>query len=126
MEEAAVFFFHQKPGALPLYRALEERILAEVEGVRVQVKKSQISFFNRHMFACASLARVRRAGELPDPYLVVTFGLDRRVDSPRIAAASEPYPNRWTHHVVIAGPEEIDGELMGWVREAAALSENKR
>ena len=47
-------------------------------------------------------------------------------NSPRIAAAVEPYPCRWTHHVLIASPAEIDGELMAWVREAAAFSAGKR
>ena len=31
---------------------------------------------------------------------------------------SEPYPGRWTHHLVIGSVEEIDDELMDWVREA--------
>ena len=31
--------------------------------------------------------------------------------------AVEPYPNRWTHHVTAAA-DEIDGELMDWLREA--------
>ena len=47
------------------------------------------------------------------------------MDSPRIAVATEPYPGRWTHHIVVAGPEEIDGELMGWVKEAAAFAAAK-
>ncbi|MDE6880134.1 MAG: hypothetical protein K2P20_02115, partial [Oscillospiraceae bacterium] len=40
--------------------------------------------------------------------------------------AVEPYPNRWTHHVLVASAEEINGELMGWVKEAAAFSRGKR
>lgn len=40
--------------------------------------------------------------------------------------AVEPYPNRWTHHVLISAPEEIDDELMGWIKEASIFSEGKR
>ena len=57
--------------------------------------------------------------------MVVTFGLNHKKESPRIESASEPYPNRWTHHVLVADTEEIDDELMGWIKEAAAFSDLK-
>ena len=47
------------------------------------------------------------------------------MESPRIDAAVEPYPNRWTHHVLVQGMEEIDEELMGWVKEAALFAAGK-
>ena len=124
--DTMAFFEAQKhPEALPLYEALEGRILAEVDGVRIKVQKSQITFYNRRLFACASFARVRRKAELPPCWLVVTVGLARRLDSPRVAVATEPYPGRWTHHIVISDPAEVDDELMGWVREAAAFAAAK-
>ena len=124
--DTMAFFEAQKhPEALPLYEALKGRILAEVDGVRIKVQKSQITFYNRRLFACASFARVRRKAELPPCWLVVTVGLARRLDSPRVAVATEPYPGRWTHHIVISDPAEVDDELMGWVREAAAFAAAK-
>lgn len=121
-----LFFFEKMPGALPLYEAFEARVRSEIGPVSIQVRKTQISFSNAHNFAFVSLLPVRRAKERPEVYITVTFGLDRRVDSPRVDAATEPYPNRWTHHILIAQPEEIDNELMGWVKEAAAFSAAKR
>ena len=56
---------------------------------------------------------------------MVTFGLGHKVESPRIDVATEPYPGRWTHHVLIGGPEEVDDELMAWVRAAAEFSAAK-
>ena len=112
--------------ALPLYERLEQRILNEIEDVQVKVQKTQISFYNRHLFACVSFAKVRKAKERPDTYIVVTVGTGRRLESPRIDIATEPYPNRWTHHILISSPDEIDDELMGWVKEAAAFSAAKR
>ena len=109
-----------------MYERLEQRILNEIEDVQVKVQKTQISFYNRHLFACVSFAKVRKAKERPDTYIVVTVGTGRRLESPRIDIATEPYPNRWTHHILISGPDEIDDELMGWVREAAAFSAAKR
>ena len=117
-----LLFFDSHPSALPLYEAVKEHITAEIPDVRIEVKKTQISFFKRHMFAAVSFTPVRKAKERPDPFLTVTFGLHYRVDSQRIDAAVEPYPNRWTHHVMIGSAEEADAELMGWIREAAAFS----
>ena len=51
--------------------------------------------------------------------LLLLWGyLAYRLSSPRIAVATEPYPNRWTHHVVISEAGQIDEELLGWLREA--------
>lgn len=120
------FFFRDSPLSLPLYLALEERVLAEFPEAHVRVQKTQISFSNRRNFAFASLLPARRAASRPNPYLTVTVGLNRRLDSSRVDAASEPYPGRWTHHIVIGSAEEIDGELLGWIREAAEFSAGKR
>lgn len=120
------FFFRDSPGSLPLYLALEREILAMFPDAHVRVQKTQISFSQRRNFAFASLLPARRAALRPNPYLTVTVGLNRWLDSPRVDAASEPYPGRWTHHIVIGDPAEIDGELMGWIREAAEFSAQKR
>lgn len=121
-----LFFFEQKPAALPLYEAFEQRVLTEAGPARIRVQKTQITFCNPRVFACVSFVRVRKVKACPAAYIVVTFGLGRRVDSPRIDAAVQPYPNRWTHHVWIERPEQIDDELMAWVKEAAAFSAGKR
>lgn len=125
MDEQVLLFFDKVPDALPLYAELERRILAEYPDTRIKVQKTQISFYNRHLFACVSFAKVRKKADCPDSYIVVTFGLEHRVDSPRIDIATEPYPNRWTHHVLISDLSEIDDELMGWIREAAEFSDRK-
>ena len=42
-----------------------------------------------------------------------------------VDAAAEPYPNRWTHHVMIGAGEELDEELLGWIGEAAGFAGRK-
>ena len=116
-ESDVLFFFDGKPTELALYQALERAMAARFPEASVKVQKSQISFYHRHLFAAASLP-LRRRKEWPKECLLVTFGLSRRLSSPRIAVAVEPYPNRWTHHVVVAREEEIDGELLDWLAEA--------
>ena len=121
-----LFFFDEKPAALPLYEAFAKRLLAEIDNVTIKVQKTQISFSNRHNFAFVSLLPVRRAKERPKTWITVTFGLRYKKESSRIDVASEPYPNRWTHHMLISSADEIDDELMGWIKETAAFSAGKR
>ena len=121
-----LFFFNEKPTALPLYEAFAQRLFAEIGNVNVKVQKTQISFSSRHNFAFVSFLPARKAKDRPETYITVTFGLRYKKESPRIDAASEPYPNRWTHHMLISSVEEIDDELMGWIKEAAAFSAGKR
>ncbi len=77
------------------------------------------------MFAAVSFAKVCRAKDRPDPFLTITFGLPYRKESARIDVAVEAYPNRWTHHVMIGAEDEIDGELLSWIVEAAAFAAYK-
>ena len=125
MDDKLLRFFDQMPEALSLYQKFEREVLSRVEDVRIKVQKTQITYSNRHVFACVSLAKVRKAKERPPVYIVVTFGLAYKKESPRIDIATEPYPNRWTHHVLVSEEEQIDEELLGWVEEAAAFSAAK-
>ena len=120
-----LFFFDGHPVELALYEALFRAVEETFPAGRVKVQKSQISFYGRHLFAAASLP-VRRRKDWPKTCLVVTVGLSYRLDSPRVAAASEPYPGRWTHHILVTEAGQIDEELMGWLREAWDFAESKR
>lgn len=125
MDDKLLRFFDQMPEALPLYQKFEREVLSRVEDVHIKVQKTQITYSNRHVFACVSFAKVRKAKERPPVYIVVTFGLAYKKESPRIDIATEPYPNRWTHHVLVSEEEQIDEELLGWVEEASAFSAAK-
>ena len=120
-----LFFFDGHPAELALYEALFRAVEETFPAGRVKVQKSQISFYGRHLFAAASLP-VRRRKDWPKTCLVVTAGLSHRLDSPRVAVASEPYPGRWTHHILVTEERQIDEELMGWLQEAWDFAESKR
>ena len=126
MNSDVFFFFGEHMDALPLYEWLEAQILARIPGVKIRAAKTQITFANKRGFAFVSFNPCRRAKERPESWMTVTFGLGYRKDSPRIDAATEPYPNRWTHHVMVGSTDEIDEELMKWIVEAADFAANKR
>ena len=121
-----LLFFDSHRDALALYEAFRDAVLAKVPDTRIEVKKTQISFFDRRMFAAVSFAPVRKAKERPKPFLTITFGLPYRKESDRIDVAVEAYPNRWTHHVMIGSAEEVDEELVSWIIEADEFAKNKK
>lgn len=122
----ALLFFNDRPQAVAAYAAFDEALERRFGPQEPRVQKTQITYTNPRVFAAESFLPVRRKAERPEHYITLTLGLNRRLDSPRVDAASEPYPGRWTHHIVIGSVEELDGELMGWIREAAEFSAQKR
>lgn len=125
LQQDILMFFDGHAEALPLYQAFETRLYAMFPEAGIRVQKTQITFFNRHVFACVSFARVKRKAELPDPYIVITLGLPCPLDSGRVAVQTEPWPGRWTTHIVVSRPEELDDELFSWVRQAYDFSNAK-
>lgn len=117
-----LLFFDADPKSLPLYALLRENLLRFVPEMRIEVHRTQISWKNRYLFAALSFTPVRRKKDRPPHFLTVTLLLPSRLESPRVDAAFEPYPMRWTHHIMIGSPEEIDDELLTWLREAATFA----
>ena len=125
LDADTLMFFDRHMDVLPLYQAFEEILFDSFPAVNKKVQKTQITFSNRHVFACVSFARVKRKAELPMRYMVITLGLPAPLDSERIAVKTEPYPGRWTHHIVVSTPEELDEELLSWMKTAYTFADAK-
>ena len=126
MNNDILFFFGEHMDALPIYERLENAILVRIPDVKIKVAKTQIIFAKRYGFAFVSFNPCRKAKDRPAVWMTVTFGLGYRKESPRIDDATEPYPGRWAHHVMVGTPDEIDEELLGWIKEAADFSAAKK
>ena len=120
-----LFFFDGKPAELALYETLFRRMEEVFPDASVKVQKSQISFYGRHLFGAVSLP-VRRKKNWPEHCIVVTIGLSHPLESPRAAVSVEPYPGRWTNHVLVSEASQVDEELLEWLNEAWAFAESKR
>ena len=108
--------FSPTPGGAELYAALEEAIFRRFPDVEIRPRRTQVGFFHGCGFAWvwpARRKRERNAGQIG-----LTLGLPAPVTSPRIAEAIEPYPGRWTHHLLLSSPADLDPELLGWLDEA--------
>ena len=126
MENDVLFFFGEHMDALPIYERLGNGILTRIPDVKIKVAKTQITFAGRQGFAFVSFNPCRKVKDRPMVWMMVTFGLGYNKESPRIDVATEPYPGRWTHHVMVGSPDEIGEELLGWIQEAAEFSSSKK
>lgn len=61
--------------------------------------------------------------EQPQDSIVLAIGLRRRVKDKRIKESVEPYPGRFTHHIVIERGSQLDSKVKQWLREAYLASQ---
>ena len=121
----ALFFFDRHQAVYPLYACFQEKLLARFPESRIKAQKNQISYYNRHLYACVSFLKVKKKAELPEDYFVLTLGLSAPLESDRVAVKTEPYPGRWTTHFVISSPADLDEELFNWIEQAYNFAQAK-
>jgi hypothetical protein len=104
-------------------RMIFDRLLAAAEAagpLSLRVTKSQAAFVRRKAFAWAWIPGRYLKGETAP--LVLSLAFDRSEPSPRWKEIVEPRPGRFTHHLELSSPEEVDAEVRAWLREAWNLA----
>ena len=91
---------------------------AAVGEAELRVTKSQVAFRRRRAFAWAWIPGTYLRGRHAP--LVLTVSLRRRDSSTRWKEIMEPRPGRFTHHLELYTPSDIDDEVRTWLREAWA------
>jgi len=87
----------------------------------MRVTKSQVAFARARAFAWAWVPdRYLRKGHAP---LVLTVSLRSRSGSARWKSVVQTSTNRYTHHVELWSPDEIDAEVDGFLKRAWAEAE---
>lgn len=110
-------FFADRSG---LARELFDTVAAAVETIgpaTIRATKSQVAFRRRVAFAWtwAPEQYLSREGLAP---LVLSVGLRRHDASPRWKQVVEASAGRFVHHLELHSEEEIDDEVIAWLREA--------
>lgn len=84
----------------------------------VRVTRSQVALRRRRGFAYLWLPGrwLRR----PGADVVLSIALDREIPSPRFKQVAHPAPATWMHHLEVRDAVEVDGEVVGWLRDAYA------
>jgi hypothetical protein len=54
--------------------------------------------------------------------LILTIKSDEDIDSPRVVKHQQTSPGRWHVDVRLESPDQVDRELVGWLRKAYALA----
>jgi len=108
-------FFAGQPESRQIFDALHAAVDA-IGPVEVRVTKSQVAFRRRRAFAWAWMPGVYLRGQVAP--LVLTLPFRHRDSSPRWKEIVEPYPGRFTHHLELRSPAEIDDEVRAWLQEA--------
>jgi hypothetical protein len=108
--------FAGRPDAGRLF-ALVLEYIETLGPVTVSVTKTQVAFGVRRQFAWVWLPQMW-IRERPDSTITLAFAAEHRIEDPLIAAAAEPRPGRWTHHVLIDTPADLDEVVRGWLRQA--------
>lgn len=108
-------YFAGHEASRPLYDALHAAVRA-LGSVGVRVTKSQVAFRRTRAFAWAWIPdRYLKGGHAP---LVLTVALCRRDTSPRWKEVVEPAAGRFTHHLELRAPADVDAQVRRWLREA--------
>ena len=55
-------------------------------------------------------------------FLILTIKASTDIDSPRINKREQTSANRWHHEIKICDAEEVDREILGWLKNAYDLS----
>jgi hypothetical protein len=105
----------------PLGLAVHDRVvaaLAPFPDVDVRVGRSQVAYRRRRGFAWLWLPG--RYLTHPAAELVLSVALGRFHPSPRFKEVVHPARAHWIHHLELSTVADVDEEVAGWLREAAA------
>ena len=107
--------FDGRPNARRCFDAL--RAAVEADGpVELSISRTGIGF----------MTRVRFAGvQVRNDHLRVAFWLKHPIESPRFAKIERYSANDIGYFVVVRDPSEIDDELLGWIREAREIGDQR-
>jgi hypothetical protein len=111
-------YFDGSPRGRAVYDAVC-RALTGCAPLSTRVSRSQVSFRSDRGFAW--LWRPERYVRSTYP-VVLSLALPRQLATQRFKEVVEPAPGRWMHHLELAGPEGVDAEVVGWLREAHAAA----
>ena len=101
-------------------QSLYKKVVAAVERIgpcSLGFTKSQVAFRRKRAFAWVWVPAqyLKRAGMAP---LVLTLSLPYRDSSPRWKEVVEPSPGKFTHHLELWQPGDLDAQVEAWLRKA--------
>jgi len=106
---------HHLKGKEPVVTATYEKLIKDLHKfgpIKIEPKKTSIHLGNRFGFAGVYTRK---------DYINLEVHLKRKLTSKRISKVEQASTNRYHHTIKLSGPNEIDKELLGWLKEAYDL-----
>lgn len=105
-------FAESPTGLAILHRLLE--LIADLD-VEVRVTRSQVALLHTTSFAYLWYPGRYVRSEVP---AVLSLALPDKQESQRFKQIVTPAAHVWMHHLELTGPDDLDDEVLGWVRAA--------
>jgi hypothetical protein len=116
MSEETFTIDAQFAGKEPMVRSIYDRLLTQLRAfgpVREEPKKTSIHLANGSGFAGV---HTRRA------YLLLNIRTEKPIESKRIVKSEQVSKSRYHQEIRLDSAEQVDSELLGWLRSAYDLS----
>ena len=116
MTESVITVDTQFSGKAPNVRAVYERLVERLRAfgdVREEPKKTSIHLANTSGFAGVHTRKND---------LILTIRSAHPIDSPRIFKSEQVSKNRYHEEIKLRDPEEVDAEVLAWLKAAYELS----
>ena len=101
--------FEGKPSGKLLYEKFKQAVKKQVAPFRVESLECCIHFVSTFTFAAVKILRDK---------IRVDFSLDRKIKNKRIGKSIQMSAHRYLYVVDILNEDDIDKELMKWIKEA--------
>jgi hypothetical protein len=82
----------------------------------IRVTRTQVAFRRKRGFAYLWLPGLWLAR--PSAEVVLSIARRLRIDSPRFKQIAHPAPTVWMHHLELHSLDDLDQEVLGWLRDA--------
>ena len=100
----------------PAVRQIYDRLLAAAASFgpyEEDPKKTSIHLNRKTAFAGVATRK---------DHLILTLKSDHDIESSRVSKHEQASAHRWHLEVKLKGPEEVDSEIVGWLRDGYELS----
>jgi predicted transport protein len=109
-------FFEGHPKSKALFEVVRDTIM-QMGAAEIHVMKSQVEFRRKKNFAWVWVPGRYLRGKKIAP-LVLTFSLHKEDPSPRWKQIVQTSARRYTHHLELFSPADIDEQVQSWLRNA--------
>jgi hypothetical protein len=99
----------------PVVSTIYNKLINELQKfgpVKIELNKTSIHLGNRFGFAGVYTRK---------DYINLELHLNYKLTGPRIAKVEQASANRYHHTIKLSAPQDVDKELLGWLKEAYVL-----